>query len=148
MMISTRRFVLPDALLQRIADLAIARLTSLIWPKIPERAGVGGATGDCVRVKAVTLQTKRLHSSSRRALGRPSSDEMPLEPVGRRRQPSGAFGGDFLRGLGVGGFHCALPCCSHLAMKSKMDCRWKSRQPFTIPGFLIEMLRNSPSAAP
>jgi len=65
-------------------------------PEIPERAGVSDATGDCVGVEAVTLKTKRLHSSSRRAVRRPSGDEMPFEPVGRRRQPSGAFGGDFL----------------------------------------------------
>ena len=35
MMISTRRFVLPDALLQRREDLAIVCLVFLKWPECP-----------------------------------------------------------------------------------------------------------------
>jgi len=65
-------------------------------PKIPQRTGVAAAIGYGVWFKAVTLQTECLHSSSRRAVGRPRSDEMPLEPVRCRREPSGAFLTDFL----------------------------------------------------
>ena len=146
MRISTRRFVLQDARLHRSADLAIGTLGFLKWSEIPQRTGEGGATGDGVRIKAVTFKTKCLHSTSRRTVGRPSGNEMPLEPVGSRRQSSGSFGGDFLN-KGLGGLHTvsslrleiSAGCDSgKLSIKSKIDRRRKRRVPLIAPGSRME----------
>lgn len=75
---STCCLVLPDALLQRLEDLAIVRLPYLIRSEIPERTRPTGAVGDFLPVKSYTLQALRFDGSSRRAFSRPSGYEMPF----------------------------------------------------------------------
>jgi len=58
-------------------------------------------------IKAVTLQALRLNGLPRRGFSRPSSDEQLAAGLWGGRQPSDAFGSDFLV-EGEGGSHTAF----------------------------------------